>query len=573
MTDTAGSAIAGRAAAAGRRAGSLAHGSLRLRLALQAALALEAEHRRLFLWLPVAFGAGILLYFQAEREPLLPLTAALTLALTLAAALLRHHRRAFCCLTCTAFVFGGMAAGGWRAARLDAPVLDRIRIVNLQGFIEEMDGRRTGARFVLRVTASDAFDGAHLPVRVRLSTRRAPGFDAGAYVDLKARLLPPSRAAEPGGYDFARDAFFQQIGAVGSVLGRIEEAVPPEPPGIWLAAGMAVDRARNALARRVDAIVGGDAGAIAAAMVTGKRDLLSEDAKALIRQAGIFHVITISGVQMTLVAGIFFVGLRRLLALSRTLALHYPIKKWAAAAAILAAIGYDVMTGSRVGTERALIMTMVLLSAVLLDRHALTMRNLAIAAFAVLILQPEALLGASFQLSFAAVAALVAVYEARAAAATRHDDHLAGLRPATPQGRPNWLRRSSAHGLRNALVATACATAATASFMAYDFHEMNPYVLVGNPLTLAVIEVFAVPGALLGDAALPARARRLRVALGRPRHQRDHVGGAVDRRAAGIEPAPSLVRALGASVSRACRSVCRDLAHVPCCASPPCRSP
>lgn len=206
---------------------------------------------------------------------------------------------------------------------------------------------------------------------------------------------------------------------MGSVLGRIEEADAPDPPGLLLAAGMAVDRARNALARRVDGIVGGDAGAIAAAMVTGKRDLLSEEAKTLIREAGIFHVITIAGVQMTLVAGIFFVGLRRLLALSQTLALHYPIKKWAAAAAILAAIGYDVMTGSRIGTERALFMTLVLLAAVLFDRTALTMRNLALAGTAVLLWQPEALLGASFQLSFAAVGALVAVYEARAASHAR----------------------------------------------------------------------------------------------------------------------------------------------------------
>lgn len=116
---------------------------------------------------------------------------------------------------------------------------------------------------------------------------------------------------------------------------------------------MAIDRGRNALARRVDATIGGEPGAIAAAMVTGKRDLLSDNTKEIIREAGIFHIITISGVQMTLVAGIFFVGLRRLLALSPTLALRHPIKKWAAAAAIFGAVSYDVLTGSRVGTERA----------------------------------------------------------------------------------------------------------------------------------------------------------------------------------------------------------------------------
>jgi competence protein ComEC len=137
---------------------------------------------------------------------------------------------------------------------------------------------------------------------------------------------------------------------------------------------MAIDRGRNALARRIDKIVGGDSGAIAAAMVTGKRDLLSDEAKEVIREAGIFHIITISGVQMTLVAAIFFVGLRRLLALSQTLALRYPIKKWAALFAIVGAIFYDIATGSRVGTERALFMTLIMLISVVLDRQALTMR-------------------------------------------------------------------------------------------------------------------------------------------------------------------------------------------------------
>ena len=117
-------------------------------------------------------------------------------------------------------------------------------------------------------------------------------------------------------------------------------------------------------------------------MVTGKRDFLSNDAKDLIREAGIFHIITISGVQMTLVAGIVFVVTRRLLALSPTLALVYPIKKWAALVAMAGSLFYDVATGSRVGTERALIMTLIVLGAVIMDRRALTMRNLAFAVLA-----------------------------------------------------------------------------------------------------------------------------------------------------------------------------------------------
>ena len=171
-------------------------------------------------------------------------------------------------------------------------------------------------------------------------------------------------------------------------------------------------------------------------MVTGKRDFLSTNAKDLIREAGIFHVITISGVQMTLVAGIIFWTARRLLALSPTLALRYPIKKWAACVAIAGAILYDVATGSRVGTERALIMTMIVFLAILLDRRALTMRNLAFAVLAVVAIEPEAIAGVSFQLSFAAVAALIAVMEARVARREAKPDPLAvslpGARPEPP---------------------------------------------------------------------------------------------------------------------------------------------
>ena len=274
-----------------------------------------------------------------------------------------------------------------------------------------------------------------VPLRVRVTTRKAPDVAAGDYVELKARLLPPSHAALPGGYDFARDAFFAGVGAVGSTLGPIRLLPPPGDATLGQRFSAAIDHARNRLALRVNAIIGGDEGAIAAAMVTGKRDFLSNDAKDLIREAGIFHIITISGVQMTLVAGIFFVVTRRLLALSPTLALNYPIKKWAALVAMAGSLLYDVATGSRVGTERALIMTLIVLGAVIMDRRALTMRNLAFAVLAVVAIEPEAILGVSFQLSFAAVAALVAVMEARLAARDVDPDPFVPKRGGGPEAR------------------------------------------------------------------------------------------------------------------------------------------
>ncbi len=204
---------------------------------------------------------------------------------------------------------------------------------------------------------------------------------------------------------------------------------------------------------------------------------------------------------MTLVAGIIFVIARRLLALSPMLALQYPIKKWAAAVAMAGSVFYDIATGSRVGTERALFMTLIVLSAVIMNRRALTMRNLAFAVLAVVAIEPEAILGVSFQLSFAAVAALVAVMESRIAGLDVDPDPFVPKRGAA--AKPSFVGAHLVEKPLALLVATVFATSATASFMAYHFHDLSPYVLIGNPLTLTVIEVFAVPGALLGAALYP----------------------------------------------------------------------
>jgi len=501
-----GARVAGAAERARGAAAPFASGAgAALLAACHAAVEREIALRRPFLWLPVAAGAGALLYFAADREPSLPVAAGAFALFAALAIVLRDHRAARALFLLLACLSGGFLSAVWRAARVDAPIVPRAGVGVLTGFVEELDPRPSGARFVLRVASAEGLPGEARPQRVRLTTRGEPKFAAGDFIALKARVLPPAHAALPGGYDFARDAYFAGLGGVGNALGRIEVMPPPDPPPLSLRVFAAIDRLRNDLALRVHrGLGGGDTGAIAAAMVTGKRDFLGEEAKELIRRAGIFHIITISGVQMTLVAGIFFVGLRRLLALSRTLALNHPIKKWSAGLAILGAIFYDLATGSRVGTERALVMTIVMLVAVLFDRPSLSMRNLAFAVFFVVAFEPEALLGASFQLSFAAVAALVAVYESRGAMIARGREPLVA---APPPGRFAQWRESLAETLLRGpgapLFATFCATSATASFMAGNFHELSPYVLIGNPLTLAIIEFFAVPAALLGAMLYP----------------------------------------------------------------------
>ncbi len=472
-------------------------------LSFARAFAIEWEQRRPFLWLPVAAGAGVALYFAADREPVLWLPLLLGGIALLACWLTRRQPLALALSLGALALVAGFLAAELRARAVATPMLDRIRILHLTGTIEEVDRRPEGSRFLMSIADGGGLDPAHRPRLIRLTTKQPDRLEAGQAVAVTARLLPPSRAALPGEYDFARDAYFSGIGAVGSALGRLRSAADSPQPGWRDRLRRSLDRSRNDLAERVSDVVGhDDTGAIAAAMVTGKRDLLSADGRDIIRQAGIFHIITIAGVQMTLVAGLLFGTVRRLLALSPALALRYPIKSWAAWAAIVGAIAYDIGTGSRVGTQRALFMTLIMLTAVLAGRRALTMRNLAFAALAVIAIEPEQIAGASFQLSFAAVAALIAVQEAR----SRHEPEDL-FAPAAPRAMPSrpWVGRLRRGGTSvvHLFTATLCATLGTASFMAAAFHELSPYVFIGNPLTLAMIEIFAVPGALLGTLLYP----------------------------------------------------------------------
>ncbi len=262
---------------------------------LRAGLACEAEQRRLFPWLAVAFGAGILVFFTAtDGEPALaaPLMAA-GLSLVVAPVLRARPVALALMLALTAF-FLGFAAGVWRVASVAGPVLSRITIAPLAGIVEGLDERKSGARLIVRVDSFGDLDAEHRPRRVRVSYRAAQTVRPGDAIRATARLLPPPEAARPGGYDFARDAYFRGIGAVGSLVGKVEVGPPPERLPLALRLAAAVDTARNAFTHRITDAIGGQAGAVAAALVTGKRGLISNETNEVLRAAGIYHVVTSS---------------------------------------------------------------------------------------------------------------------------------------------------------------------------------------------------------------------------------------------------------------------------------------
>jgi competence protein ComEC len=197
MGDLTDSAVAKRPAATG---GAFALRWQRFGLipaALRQALEEEIAQRRFFLWIPVAARAGVVFYLLADREPSLSYALALAAIFALAAWFARAKPVLFALMIGLCALCGGMVSAAWRSARVAAPVLDRVKIVNLEGFIEEMDFRREGARFLLRIASAEGMKPEDTPFRVRLTIRRAPPFEAGTYVHLKAPLLPPSHASLP----------------------------------------------------------------------------------------------------------------------------------------------------------------------------------------------------------------------------------------------------------------------------------------------------------------------------------------------------------------------------------------
>ena len=461
------------------------------------ALQREQEQLTAFVWLPVAFGIGILIYFQLHHEPSLWIGLCSSL-LSLCAVWICGSKHLILRLFLIALsaICLGFLASSVRTLTLIQPLLSRTMIGSLTGYIEVVEQRSQGSRLIIRVDAFDGLARNQFPERVRVSVRNHSSLQAGDYIYARARLLPLPEAPRPGGYDFARDAFFKGYGSVGSVLGKV--SVLPQPDHIpWSSRFTAwVDRGRNALTTRIAAAFGGQEGAVTAALVTGKRGLITEETNDDLRGAGIYHIISISGLHMVLAAGAIFGSLRAFLALFPFLALNFPIKKIAAAGAMCGASAYCVFSGSDVATERSLIMTLVIFGAILVDRPALSLRNLAISALIVLAREPESILSPSFQMSFAAVAGLMAF----AVHVQQKATHVEGMPVYSLVVR---LMKQALWAIILLFVTTIIATLATAPFSVYHFQVLNPLGLIGNALALPFISFIVMPGAVLGVVLYP----------------------------------------------------------------------
>ncbi len=452
------------------------------------AVALGAEAGRLFVWVPVLLGTGIALWFSLHDEPgglaYGLMAALLALAVALRGRVARGHGAALVLLG-VALVAAGFLLAGWRGHQVAAPVLHWHSYGAIEGRITRIDRsardrmRVTLDQVVIEDVAPDRTPGA---VRLALTGNQQPIPPPGTRVMLTGHLAPPSGPTAPGSYDFRIQSWFAGLGAIGYARAPVMVVAPAPPPsGLsgWLMAG---DRLRMSLSAAMQDRIGGQAGAVAAALMTGDRSGIAEATNDVMRASNLYHVVSISGLHMGMLAG-FVLSALRLLFAATGLALRWPAHKIAAAGALVAAAIYLWLAGGDVATRRAFIMVAVMLLAVLADRRAISLRSLAIAALIVLILEPESLIEPGFQMSFVATAALILSFEPWMRVAPRIP---ALLRPVAML-----------------VVSSLVAGLATSPIAAAHFNRMAEYGILANLLVVPVMGALVMPAGVIAAVLAP----------------------------------------------------------------------
>jgi len=455
--------------------------------------AFDAQRSRFFLWAPVCLGVGIAAYFALPREPgLLAMALPFLLALIIRISLPGGSLPA---LLATALVLAGLGGlvAKLRVEAVRAPVLTKtLPRVSLTGRLERIEPKATrGERLTILLEKLGELPPDATPRRVRVRTMRnsTVPLAVGQRVSTTATLSPPAKPAIPGGFDFARTAWFSAIGGVGYTFSDITPLPPLGAPALRERYVEGIENLRAAINARISAVLAGETGAIAEALITGERGGITEATNQAFKNSGLFHILSISGLHMVIMAGAVFYSLRLLLALAPAVALNFKIKKWAAMGGIAGALAYLAISGGEFATVRSAVMIIIMFVAVLLDRPALALRNVALSALIILFLYPESLFDPGFQMSYAAVTGLIATYE---------------------EVRKRFARRSEPHPvLRVAMffggivMSTMVATVAVAPIAAYHFHQSQQYAVLANLLAIPICNFLVMPAALAALVLMP----------------------------------------------------------------------
>ncbi len=451
-----------------------------------------ADRDRLILWLPPCLGIGVLLYFALRTEPPLWLGGGLAATSLLLFALIRRSRLAHA-------LAAGLLVGsiGFLAAELSArrmapmPVLPH-RAALATGRIAAIDVFADGRRRLTLDRVAIAEDGGPAApaatsrlLRIKLRANDPAVLSTGDRVQVRTLLHPPAAPDYPGGRDPQRDAFFSGLAGSGSALAAV--SVLSHGPAQGAAAWMR--RLRETIAARIMAVLPGPRGAVAATLLTGLSSAIPQSDRDAFAASGLAHLLAVAGLHLGIVMGLALSIVRTGLAAWEWAALRLPCRQIAALSALAAGGLYMLLTGLHLPGLRSLAMAGIAMLGLLIGRRAVTMRALGFAAILLLMANPATLLDVGYQMSFAAVLALLAGYEA--------------ARPIMRRLQGPRLRHTVALHVFQLFFTSLIAGAASLPYAAFHFGRVQFYFVLANLVAVPLTAFWVLPQGLLSLLLMP----------------------------------------------------------------------
>lgn len=456
------------------------------------------ERFRWFIWSPVLFAVGIGIYFSLPFEVSKWVVLFLLELLLLLAFLFRYNYTKLFILLNVFLVVLGFATACLQAYYMSEKIFPSPEgKMYISARIIELGHNYKGKQ---RIVVEDVhnFEGEHIKGTYRLTlTSESSNIKVGDCVEAIAEISPPIKPYIVGGYQPQRQAYFDGISGIGYIPSRVLTLDNCIKSSNFISGF--IDNVRQKISKRIHNVLPADQAAIITALSTGDRGKIKPLIRDNYRDSGLAHFLSISGLHMSMIAGLMFFFIRFITASIPFLVVRIDSKKISAVAAIFISIIYLLISGAEIPAQRAFIMTTIVLLGVLFDRIAISMRVLAVAAFIVLIISPQALIGPSFQMSFSAVIALVAFYEKYAASIGKFlkGDDYSNNSLFIKIFKICWVY------IIGILLTDLVASVTTSVFAIYNFNRIAVYTTLGNMLSGPVIGFIIMPFLLLSLVLMP----------------------------------------------------------------------
>ncbi len=438
------------------------------------------------LYIPLFFGIGIGLFFLFNIDVSLYIIGGAFAGISLLLYLFRQ-RKVYHALLMILFVIVGYGNITYHAKMAEKPLERRYDNLWIEGEIEKIELLASAQRITLNNVIVDGKGFDDFPKKVRIKVNGLNyNFLIGDRVKMRATFIPPAIPSYPNGYDFSIKAWFEGISAVGFNTSKIMIYAPNnEEISVVDRIVMFTENIRNTISNKIREILPKDTSRVALALVIGEQSAIDNKILQDYRDTGLAHILSVSGMHMSVLAFLVFGIFRTGFALFPTFATYYDIKKISAFLALSVAFFYLMISGMAIPAQRSFIMVFVVFFAILIGRKAISLRSVAVAGIMILAISPQSLLNAGFQMSFAAVAALIAFYE-----------YFYVKRGKT-------ITSIGLIYIYGIILTSLIGTIATAPYVIYHFNRFPVYSVVANLFVSTLFSILIMPFLLISMVLMP----------------------------------------------------------------------